>query len=82
MRVKSSKENSLKKQKSEACLGSYAMSKMEFFVTFINGFQLLTNVTNKSILDYTGVLDPPLIDITSFIINTVRVVKILHHPLP
>ena len=50
-----------KKQKSEACLGSYAISKMEFFATFVNGFQLLTNVTKKSILDITGVLDPPLI---------------------
>ena len=50
-----------KKQKSEGCPGSYAISKMKFFVTFVNGFQLLTNVTKKSILDITGVLDPPLI---------------------
>ena len=35
---------------------------MEFFVTFLNGFQLLTIVTEKSILDIIGVLEPPLID--------------------
>ena len=34
---------------------------MKFFTTFANGFQLLTNVTKKSILDITGVLDPSLI---------------------
>ena len=34
---------------------------MKFFVTFVNSFQLLTNVTKKSILDITWVLDPPLI---------------------
>ena len=49
-----------KKQKSEACLGSYTVSKMKSFVTFVNGFQLLTNVTKKSILDITGVLESPL----------------------
>ena len=50
-----------KKKKSEARLGSSAISKMKFFVTFFNDFQLLTNVTKKSILDITGVLDPSLI---------------------
>ena len=35
-------------------------------MTFVNGFQLLTNVTKKSILDITGVLDPPLIDTLNY----------------
>ena len=38
------KKTAYKKQKSEACLGSYAISKTEFFVTFVNGFQLLSFV--------------------------------------
>ena len=38
------------------------MSKMEFFLTFVNSFHLLTNVTKKCIVDITEVIDPPLID--------------------
>ena len=37
-----------------------ATSKIELFVTSVNGFQPLTNVTKDSILDVTGVLDPYL----------------------
>ena len=38
------------------------MPKMEFFLTFVNSFHLLTNVTKKCIVDITGVIDAPLID--------------------
>ena len=34
-----------------------ATSKMELFVTLVNGFQLLTNVTNSFVLDVAVVLD-------------------------
>ena len=40
-----------------------ATSKMEHFVIIVNGFQPLTIITNCSILDVAGVLDPPLIDV-------------------
>ena len=36
-------------------------SKMELFVTLLNGFQSLTNVTKSYILDVVGVLDPSLL---------------------
>ena len=38
-----------------------AISKMELFVTLLNGFQPLTNVTKNPILDVMGVLDPSLL---------------------
>ena len=38
-----------------------ATSKMERFVIIVNGFQPLTIVTKRSILDVAAVLDPPLI---------------------
>ena len=38
-----------------------ATSKMELFVTLLNSFQLLTNVTKNYILDVMGVLDPYLL---------------------
>ena len=34
---------------------------MELFVTLLNDFQPLTNVTKNSILDVVGVLDPSLL---------------------
>ena len=37
-----------------------ATSKMERFVITVNGFQLLTIITKRSILDITAALDPPL----------------------
>ena len=37
-----------------------ATSKMELFVIIVNGFQPLTIVTKRSILDVAAVLDPPL----------------------
>ena len=40
-----------------------ATSKMERFVAIVNGFQPLTIITKRSILDVAAVLDPPL-DIT------------------
>ena len=38
-----------------------ATSKMKVFVTLVNGFQQLTNVTNNSMLDVAGVLETSLI---------------------
>ena len=40
-----------------------ATSKMECFVIIVNGFQSLTIITRRSILDVAAVLDPPLISI-------------------
>ena len=37
-----------------------ATSKMERFVIIVNGFQPLTIITKRSILDVVEVLDPPL----------------------
>ena len=37
-----------------------ATSKMERFVIKVNGFQPLTIITKRSILDVAAVLDPPL----------------------
>ena len=37
-----------------------ATSKLERFVITANGFQLLTIITKRSILDVAAVLDPPL----------------------
>ena len=36
-------------------------SKIELFATLLNGFESLTNVINKYILDVMGVLDPSLL---------------------
>ena len=37
-----------------------AISKMERFVIKVNGFQPLTIIAKRSILDVAAVLDPPL----------------------
>ena len=34
---------------------------MELFVIIVNGFQLLTIITKRSILDVAAALDPPLV---------------------
>ena len=38
-----------------------ARSKMEHFVIIVNGFQLLTIITKRFILDVAAALDPPLL---------------------
>ena len=38
-----------------------AISKMERFVIIVNGFQTLTIITKRSILDVAAVLDPLLV---------------------
>ena len=38
-----------------------ATSKMERFVIIVNGFQPLTIITKRSILDVAAVLGPPLL---------------------
>ena len=38
-----------------------ARSKMEGFVIIVNGFQPLTTITRRSILDVAAALDPPLL---------------------
>ena len=40
-----------------------ATSKMEHFVTIVNGFKPLTIITKRSIMDVAAVLDPPLVGI-------------------
>ena len=40
--------------------GAAATSKMERFVIILNGFQPLTIITKRSILDVAAALDPPL----------------------
>ena len=42
-----------------------ATSKMECFVTIVNGFLLLTIITKHSILDVAAALDLPLIMMTN-----------------
>ena len=37
---------------------------MKHFVIIVNGFQLLTIITKRSILDVAAVLDPPLKEFT------------------
>ena len=37
-----------------------ATSKMERFVIIVNGFQQLTIIKKRSVLDVAAVLDPPL----------------------
>ena len=37
-----------------------AISRMELFVIIVNGFQLLTIITKRSILGVAAALDPPL----------------------
>lgn len=46
------------KEKSRDISMTSVTVKMELFVTWINGFAPLTNVTKKSILDAKQVLDP------------------------
>ena len=41
-----------------------ATSKMERFVSIVNGFQPLTIITKRSILDVAAVLDPPLLTLS------------------
>ena len=51
-----------------------ATSKMECFVIIVNGFQPLTIITKRSILDVAAVLDPPLIPDTRLHLPVVTVV--------
>ena len=51
-----------------------ATSKMERFVIIVNGFQPLTIITKRSVLDVAAVLDPPL---ASVIIHLTMIVLIL-----
>ena len=42
-----------------------ATSKMERFVIIVNGFQPLTIITKRSILDVAAALDPRLFDLSN-----------------
>ena len=55
-----------------------ATSKMELFVIIVNGFQPLTIITKRSILDVAAVLDPPLY----IIIIILRQILYLVHLFP
>ena len=47
--------------------GTAVTSKMERFVIIVNGFQPLTIITKRSILDVAAVLDPPLLIICNLL---------------
>ena len=49
-----------------------ATSKMECVVIIVNGFQPLTIITKRSILDVAAALDPPL---TSKLVNNIGLKK-------
>ena len=59
-----------------------ATSKMERFVIIVNGFQPLTNITKRSILDVQAALDPPLLSVncklSAFINNTIMYTDCAH----
>ena len=42
-----------------------ATSKTQHFVIIVNGFQLLTITTKRSVLNVAAVLDPPLLILTN-----------------
>ena len=44
-------------------------SKIERFVIIVNGFQPLTIITTRSILDAAAALDPPLITRSQLVLN-------------
>ena len=46
-------------------------SKMERVVIIVNGFQPLTIITKRSILDVAAVLDPPLVTRNPLVFNYV-----------
>ena len=52
-----------------------ATFKMERFVIIVNGFQLITIITKRSILDVAAVLDPPLKSITTLLILKWQIVS-------
>ena len=61
-----------------------ATSKMERFVIIVNGFQPLTIITKRSILDNAAVLDPPLAStsrtsVHPSILAEVRIAMLLVH---
>ena len=50
-----------------------ATSKMERFVIIVNGFQPLTIVRKRSILDVVAALDPPLVRGSSVYLEKYRI---------
>ena len=59
-----------------------ATSKMERFVIIVNGFQPLTIITKRSILDVAAALYPPLLSVncklSAFINNTIMYTDCAH----
>ena len=46
-----------------------ATSKMEHFVIIVKGWKPLTIITKRSILDVVAVLDPPLRNVITFVVD-------------
>ena len=57
------KDNSLKCTLSRGRSRAATTSKIECFVTIVNGFQLLIIITKHSILNVAAALDPPLLSL-------------------
>ena len=57
-----------------------ATSKMERFVIIVNGFQPLTIITKRSILDVAAALDPPLFTLNyQFFVLDTGMYPPIHH---
>ena len=56
-----------------------ATSKMEHFVIIVNGFQQLTIIAKRSILDVAAALDPPLNSLENCCKYTGN--RLLHHKI-
>ena len=54
-----------------------ATSKMERFVIIANGFQPLTIITKRSILDVAAVLDPPLMELKLVLLIQILIKQVM-----
>ena len=56
-----------------------ATSKMERFVIIVNGFQPLTIIIKRSILDVAAALDQPLVSISTnvFLVKTEQIIILM-----
>ena len=53
-----------------------ATSKMERFVTIVNGWKLLTIITKRSIFDVAAALDPSFTTLTSLVAIVIVIVAV------
>ena len=57
--------------RSQRRIRTAATSKMERFVIIVNGFQSLTIITKRSVLDVAAALDPPLVSLEYTILRLI-----------